>query len=571
MKNILTSIGNKKVAGVILAGATLLVGLGVVNNFSGGSQRAANEAALSRFADNAYNKFGSSSSRADLERQMSAGQDMNTARFMRGNSAEGISEDDAYSSDGAYAEGVRGDEGFVYGAYEGGGAGANGQIGDYAANGTGDAYQPFDATYEQSFNGSDASSNDVKNTAFGEKQFNAVQAEAAAAVGKDVIGKDVKGNNGARGGAKSSVRPSTQINKLTSSNGSGSSSGNGGGGSRGGGASGSSGIGSGAMGADNSTRALPKTKTNEVGNSKSFKFGRGGNIGGFNVSFNGSETKGNDTKGRGAINDLASALSYSGKALASRQDVGQKSLAEASFDGSNPENISAIVEDGASIGTVTSSLLDSNNFGNLSDQLKQSIEDLDNILDETKKQQEELMELQNKIKNRQWILIIGTLVMAVALYFIVKAAYSATAAWALWLVAGLLSVAALAFVWCMLYAGDNSIVGLINQMGDKEKFGLVNEGIDIAGKKKTAAWVGVGLTALLGLCWIPWSNIFGGAGAGASAGTGTSVSTGASAGTGSAAVGTGSMSSGGTGLSSTLGNSLLKNPLEWLGKIIPWW
>ena len=113
MKNLFSKLGNKKVAGAILAGATLLVGLGVVNNFSGGSQKAANEAALSRFADNAYNKFGSTSSRADLERQMSAGQDMNTARFMRGNSPEGISENDAYSSDGAYEEGVRSDEGFV--------------------------------------------------------------------------------------------------------------------------------------------------------------------------------------------------------------------------------------------------------------------------------------------------------------------------------------------------------------------------------------------------------------------------------------------------------------------------
>ena len=119
--NILSKFGSKKVVGAALGALTLVVGLGVVNNFSDSGQKRANEAALSQFNDGGYNSFyGTSTSRADLERQLSAQQDKNTARFFRGNS-EGMDDDDAYSSDGAYAEGVRGDEGFVYGGGQNGG------------------------------------------------------------------------------------------------------------------------------------------------------------------------------------------------------------------------------------------------------------------------------------------------------------------------------------------------------------------------------------------------------------------------------------------------------------------
>ena len=78
MKNILSKLGTKKVAGAALAIATLLIGVGVATNFIGNNQKTENEAALSRVSDNAYNTFGgSASSRAELEKQMLAKRNMN--------------------------------------------------------------------------------------------------------------------------------------------------------------------------------------------------------------------------------------------------------------------------------------------------------------------------------------------------------------------------------------------------------------------------------------------------------------------------------------------------------------
>lgn len=100
LKNILAKLGSKKVAGAILVMATLLVGIGVISNFSD-DQKIANDAALSRFKDNAFNNFNNdTANRAALERQMYAQQDKNTARFLQGkNNQYGMDEDDAFSSD----------------------------------------------------------------------------------------------------------------------------------------------------------------------------------------------------------------------------------------------------------------------------------------------------------------------------------------------------------------------------------------------------------------------------------------------------------------------------------------
>ena len=140
MKNILNTLGSKKVIGTVLVMGTLAVGLGVVSNFSGNDQKRTNDAALSNFNDNSYNNFyGNTASRADLERQLSLGQDSNTARFFRGNST-GMDEDDAFSADGAYGEGVRSDEGFVYGdSY-----GPNGSYGRGAQGAQGGAAGSYD-------------------------------------------------------------------------------------------------------------------------------------------------------------------------------------------------------------------------------------------------------------------------------------------------------------------------------------------------------------------------------------------------------------------------------------------
>ncbi len=498
MKNLLTKLGNKKVAGVILAGATLMVGLGVVNNFSGGSQKAANEAALSRFADNSYNKFGSSSSRADLERQMSAGQDMNTARFMRGNSPEGISEDDAYSSDGAYAEGVRGDEGFVYGAYEGGGTGTQG--GDYMANDAGDAYQPFDATYEQSLNASDASSADVKDTTFGEKQFNAVQAEAAAAVGKGAAGK-----NGAKGVARSGVRPSTQVNKMGSSNGSGSSFGNGTGGSKGGGA-GDSSLGGAANRGDSSTRALPQNNAGARGG-QSFKFGRSGSMDTYQASRDGGKSgQGGNIKGGGAAQDLLRASQLSSKAIA-KQGEASKSSAEAAFDGQETDVIGDTIEQGATISRVASTLSDVSSNSNL----RSPMSGINNAITEIDTQMEALQKLNKDIRRKYvWTLIFTLALGLLASSFLVSGITGDFLA---------LGTAFGIFLWGYNMIGrrvglegalnheigPSSIIGMIQQMGDTEKFGLINSGIDVTARVSQAMWFGnlmktaLALTAATGI------------------------------------------------------------------------
>ena len=134
MKNILAKLGSKKVMGAVLVMVTLVVGLGVISNFSDSEQKRANEVALSNFTENSYNNFyGSAASRADLERQISLGQDKNTARFFRGQS-DGM-DDDAFSSDGAYGEGLRTDEGFVYGDVDYGPGGASYGQGPQGATG----------------------------------------------------------------------------------------------------------------------------------------------------------------------------------------------------------------------------------------------------------------------------------------------------------------------------------------------------------------------------------------------------------------------------------------------------
>ena len=349
MKNIFSQFGSKKVAGAVLAGATLMVGLGVVSNFSGGSQKAANEAALSRFGDSTYNSFynGSSSSRADLERQMSATQGGYSARFLTGKS-DGTEPSDAFSSDGAYTEGVR-----------------SGSIGYGAENGE---YQPFGSTYEQSAGGADFDANGG-NSAYGQAQFQSVQDAAAAAANQGARGVKGKGGKGAKGQPSSNagqIRPVTQINKMTSSNGGSNFGGGTGSGSRGGGLTSFTTGGSGSNGGgDNNTRALPQINGQAgIGDSQAFRSGRLGNMGGFTGGFRGgSESKGGHSRGTGAASDLQMAAAYSGKALATRQEAGSKSLAEAAFDGSNPEDLTPTIPEGASIDKVASSLMDGSSLG----------------------------------------------------------------------------------------------------------------------------------------------------------------------------------------------------------------
>ena len=513
MKNMFSQLGTKKVAGVVLAGATLLVGLGVVSNFSG-SQKAANEAALSRFGDSAYNNFtgGSSASRADLERQMSARQDGYSARFLKGKS-DGTEPGEAYGSDGAYAEGVRADEGFVYGsdgAY-GSGSGVNAAGGAYA---NGETYNPFGSTYEQGAGGIEEGS--LGGSGLSESDFQAAQGAAAAAAGKGVKGKGGKSGKGgaesAAAGQRGKLRPATQINKLAASKG-GSSFGSGAGGGALGGGSASFGAGSAMGGGDNNTRALPQAGAGDA-NSQAFKFGRAGGMGGFNVGFNGQEGKGGITKGRGAANDLYLATAYSGKALATRQDDGSKALAEAAFDGSNPEDIVSPIQEGASIDKVASTLLDANSMGGLPNDIAAAMGKVGKTLQETAEQQAELAELQNQYYNKYVPLVLGTLGFGLAILILAQLWYMYPAAWWFGVAAGVVSLAALAFISYHLWgwggeSSANSLLGLVEQMRDPDKFGPVNQGMEsqFNSMENWAYGISGGLTAILGLCWIPWSGV----------------------------------------------------------------
>ena len=481
MKNIFSNFGTKKVAGAVLAGATLMVGLGVVSNFSDGSQKAANEAALSRFGGSSYNAVvgGSSASRADLERQMSATQDGYSARFLKGKS-DGTEPNDAFSSDGAYAEGIRSADS-AYGGAEG-------------------AYQPFGSTYEQGSEGAEFRGDSMEGPGYGEAQFQAAQEAAAAAAGKGVIGK----GGIPAGGQKGQLRPATQINKLAASKGGSSFSGGTGGGSRGG-SSGIMGSGNMAGSGDNNTRALPQARTGQQ-DGNTFKLGRAGGMGGFNVGFNGKGYKGGNAKGRGAASDLQIAMAYSGKAVATRQDAGAKALAEAAFDGSNPEDLTPTIEEGASIDKVASSLMKGMDI-DMPEGSEILPPDLEDNMQELLQQQQELSALQQKISKRLLLMIGIVAAAAVGLFFLVKAAYAAPAAWWLWVAAGVLSLAALGTIAGMLWWGDNSIVNMIKQLGDNNRFGLVNQGIDVGGKLTDAYTLSAGLAAMLGLCWLPWSGI----------------------------------------------------------------
>ncbi len=496
MKNILAKIGSKQIAGAVLVVITLFVGMGVINNFSGGSQKAANEAALSKFGDSTYSDsnafFGSSVSRAALERQMYAQQDSNTARFMQGKSEEGY-EDEAISSDGAYAEGMRSDEGFVYdSSYQGG---------QYVQGGN---YDPSNPMYAQG--GVDA--NGVPYSAQGYMQGGAYGAGGDeqgtdGTQGRAGKSKSTKGNKGQRSAGQ--VRQTT-INKLSPSTSGASSWGSGSGSG-----SSSSSVSFGGSSQDSNTRALPQNNTPEQAkqaDGDSFKFGRSGAMGGYNVARAGGKIdNGKGGNSRGAAGDLQMAAIYSGKAIASKAEAGAKQLAAAAFDGSNPESIGSTIESGASIATVANQLMDASSNSSLPHALSVALPE---VISEIQKQQEDLAESEKQLLNRFKDLIVGTMVLAVALCVLVQLAYAGGpyTAW-LWAAAAAVAAGAEAYMYGMLYGfGDHSksILGIISHMKDLT---LVNQGIDFDHKVSNAWWTYGTLQGVLGLCFINWTKIVG--------------------------------------------------------------
>ncbi len=135
--------------------------------------------------------------------------------------------------------------------------------------------------------------------------------------------------------------------------------------------------------------------------------------------------------------------------------------------------------------------------------------EVEDTMQETAKQQQELLNLQSQL-SKKLLWMVGTVsAMAIALFFLVRAFYTSDVWTKLgWLISSIaLSAIALATIAIFMWAGDDSIVNLIKRMGDNEKFGLVNQGINVGDKLTQVGLTAAALTTMLGMCWIPWSTI----------------------------------------------------------------
>ncbi len=410
--------------------------------------------------------------------------------------------------------------------------GANQAVSDYgavsdSAVGTsafsnGDVYDPFGSTYEEGVSGMVEPGSRVGGSGNGAQQFQAAQQAAAGVAGKNAKDKSGKGVSTPDG---KTARQATQIGKLASSK-DGSSFAANAGGARGGNTA-SLGGSTGAMGGkDGNSRALPQTNAGQTGTAKAdaqtFKFGRAGNVGGQNVGFKGSESKGGQNRGKGAAADMQVALAYSSKAGASNQDVGQKSLAEAAFDGSNPENVAPTIPENATIGQVSGALL---NSGGLPKQLKKNFEDLEKDFEEIQKKTEELSKLQKKFNTLKWATLIGSLVISIAISFLKNIPVAG------WWIAGAVAAIGIALVTGMgLWM--NSI---FKEMADP-KFKEVNQGLNFRDLYNTVLRIPIlsgvlilaGLTDMWKNTWNSITSVFKGKAATGAAAKGTAAAAGES-------------------------------------------
>lgn len=520
MKNILAKLGSKKVMGAVLVMVTLVVGLGVISNFSGTDQKQANEAALSRFEDNAYNKnfYGNGVSRADLERQLSAQQDRNTARFLRG-SSDGTDENDAYSADGAYAEGVKSDESFVYGdaGYQGGQGGVNGAYDPsnpmYAQGGVDENGFPYGAE------GSEGAYADGLNGGFDENgvPYGAGYAGAQGAAGYSQGGENASSDEAAAEGESSAAakarkakqareranraRRETQINKLANSGGS-SSWGSFGGGA---GTGGAGAMSMGGIGGDNASRALPSADAGlDNINAKAFKLGRGGAMGGYNVARGGGAAADNGKGGdRSAIQSALTAARFSQKGVASNVTEGAKSRADAAFDGSEADTGSTI-DAGATIGAVNSALRDPGTNPTIPRGF-----DLGDFDDGITEKTEKITQLQKDLKNIYKELIFGALAFAVGIWALCQIARGAGPyAWIFWVAAALVCTAGIIYTLSKLGVFGNSwsLLEKIKAM-QSDDLAPVNEKLGFTGMR-TCAWMTFGVLQLV--MGLAFTNIGGG-------------------------------------------------------------
>lgn len=516
MKNILSNLTTKKIAGTVLVGASLAIGIAVVNNFGGGKQQPTNEVYQSRLTDNAYNNFRGSGSvtRAEIEKQM-ATQDRYDARFLKG-----TPESADTGTDSTYESGVRSGEGFVYSSdypYASNGVqgtnGVQGANGVYGANSqysagvrgayaNGDTYQPFGSTFEQGDGVGGTRGPSSGAYANGERQFQAVQGAAAAAAGE---GKDEKGNTGL-GDKKSKekagkdkvnkTKPATQMNKLAASTGGSSFS------NRGSGTPGSASLGGSSAfnsgntnrGSDAETRVLPQTNLQVESNA--FKFGRTGTMGGPNVGLKGgSEVKGRETKGRGAAGDAQLATFYSKSAVQGSRKTEQKALAEAAFDGSNIKDFTPTVDENATPKDVNRDLmagLQESGFDDstISNDGKEGVRDTVELAGELK-------DLQRKLTILKVVTILAAVAFSIGIYFLRKIDPYGK------LFAAILTVIALLILVGMcLWMKDT-----VDQMAD-EKFKYVNQNIDFGDQYWSVLKTGLISAVIVALGWTnKWEKI----------------------------------------------------------------
>ena len=502
IKNLLAKFGSKKVAGAVLVMATLLVGIGVISNFSD-SQKAENDVALSRFNDNAFNNFnGSGVNRASLERQMSAQQNVNTARFLQSkNDQEYMDEDDAFSSDGAYAEGMNGDEGFVYGegcAYGNGTSDPSNPM--YVASAYDEDGNPITG-YDENGNpiiGYDEHGNPISGRAI---QGGAYGMGGAGVNGEDsavgsVKGKGAKGKNkGVKGKNKNQKDSGTQLNRLAVSSSAS--------------PKGSSGSGSSANISaanidtgtfrDTNKRELPQNNPNikeEDSAVKAFRNGRGGSMGGFNVArMSGGVSSGKGDRGGGnAAMDLTNVAAYTNKAIQSKTVEGEKRLAMAGFEGSD-DFIGATIEAGSSIEKVANNLLGGDSSGGFDGGGGGGVATPPPPTKDLQDQLKKLKKLKQDLMKRYLTLIFGTLgfFLAIAILVACNNIYTTIAA-------GVLTAAAAVFIAAQLWGGDWGIFDIIRKMSSDD-LSDVNQGMDFGIKRFIAAFAGVACATIIGLAW----------------------------------------------------------------------
>jgi len=470
MKNILAKLGNKKTAGSILVALTLMVGLGVVSNFSGSDQKAANEAALARFSQGANTGSSGSekktASRADIESQMAAMQNAGSMNF-----TEGKGDDDFFGAYNDADDTNQNEEGFVYGAYEGEG-GADGTK-MYVKNMD---YDPSDPAYGGAASGQGANSQGA---------YDEYGADGQGAAGKGGAGaKAGKAGKGSRNPALTyKVRPVTQVNRLESSGGGLSFGGSSGGGSGAGGSYSGSGV-----SGDSSTRVLPNNPVKSgQADSEAFKFGRAGAMGGFNVAQGGKAAKNGNRKSSNVTNQLIEAVGFSKKGVATQYSEGAKQAVENAFDGGgDPEGL-PVVEDGASIGKVANDMMSANNLGGLPDAIQQQFNDIENELNE---KTEKLEALQKKLNGVMWATGITAVVAALAIMILRNVPGYGTLAAAIVTAVAVIAIALLG-VW---------MFNIIGEMGSEE-LSPVNDGLDLDGKKLLAGIILAGSGIMLILAW----------------------------------------------------------------------